>query len=120
MEEIVISWSGGKDSAMALAEIRTNPQYRRNQVKGLLTTMTEGYDRVSGHGVRRTLLDRQAASIGLGLQTVYIPQRSTMAEYETRMESAMLEYKSEGIDLVAFGDVFLKGVKKRRLRSLNK
>jgi uncharacterized protein (TIGR00290 family) len=119
-EEVVISWSGGKDSAMALAEIRTNRRFRDNRITGLLTTMTEGYDRVSGHGVRRELLDRQAASIGLDLQTVYIPARSTMDEYEARMEAAMIGYKERGIDLVAFGDIFLKDVKKRRLESLTK
>ena len=54
IESILLSWSGGKDSCMALAEISEN---RAQPVAGLLSTVTEGFERVSMHGVRVTLLE---------------------------------------------------------------
>jgi uncharacterized protein (TIGR00290 family) len=79
---------------------------------GLLTTMTSGYDRVSGHGLRRDVLERQAGAIGLDLHTAYISTESTMGEYESVMEDTYAGLKARGTDSVAFGDVFLKGPKK--------
>ena len=69
-EEVLFCWSGGKDSAMALHALQSAPEYR---VTALLTTVTEEYDRISMHGARRVLLERQAASIGLPLHAVLIP-----------------------------------------------
>jgi uncharacterized protein (TIGR00290 family) len=116
--DVVLSWSGGKDSAMALHEIRTNPRYARYRVRGLLTTFTEGYDRVSGHGVRRELIERQAAALKLDLYPMYIPQSSTMRQYETRLHEAFRVHRKLDTTIAAFGDIFLKDVKKRRIDSL--
>ena len=69
-EDVLFCWSGGKDSAMALHALQSAREYR---VTSLLTTITEEYDRISMHGVRRVLLERQAESIGLPLHTVLIP-----------------------------------------------
>lgn len=95
-KEITLYWSGGKDCAMALHELRTNPRYAGYRVTSLLTTMTEGYDRISGHGVRRALLEHQADCLGLDLHVAYIPQRSTMSEYEEAMEKALCELMRRG------------------------
>jgi diphthamide synthase (EF-2-diphthine--ammonia ligase) len=64
---VVLSWSGGKDSALAYAVLTEDPQ---TEVVGLLTSVTRGYDRVSIHGVRRTLLEAQAAALGLPLTEI--------------------------------------------------
>ena len=90
-ERILFCWSGGKDSAMALHALL---QEKDVHVAGLLTTVTEGFERVSMHGVRRELLYRQAESIGLPLQEVYIPPQCVNPIYEARMEAAMRLKKS--------------------------
>ena len=64
---VVMSWSGGKDSAAALYELRKSGQY---EVVALLTSVSEEYRRVSHHGVREALLDRQAEAIGIPLEKV--------------------------------------------------
>ncbi len=116
-EKILLSWSGGKDSAMTLYEIQ---QDRRYEIVALLTTVTEGYDRISMHGVRRALLERQAESLGVGLETVYIPPRSTNEIYESRMAEALGKYQREGIQAVAFGDLFLEDIRRYREENLAK
>jgi len=75
-EPVLFCWSGGKDSALALHALRQNPQF---QPTGLLTTVTQGFDRVSMHGVRRELLHRQAVSIGLPVEEVLIPANCSNA-----------------------------------------
>ena len=70
MQKLVLSWSGGKDSAMSLYELRRSKQY---EVVGLLTTVTRDYDRISMHGVRRILLEQQAESVGVPLRKILIP-----------------------------------------------
>jgi diphthamide synthase (EF-2-diphthine--ammonia ligase) len=69
MESVLVSWSGGKDSTIALHEILNQPNYH---IVALLTTLTEDYDRISMHGVRRTLLERQVAALGFPLEKVFI------------------------------------------------
>ena len=78
-EPLLLSWSGGKDSAFALARLRDNPAVH---VVGLLTTVTSGYDRISIHGVRRALLERQAKCVGLPLHEVVIEPGCTKDSYE--------------------------------------
>lgn len=116
-KQVVLYWSGGKDSAMALHEISTNERYEGYRVTSLLTTLTEGYDRISGHGVRRPLLERQAACLGLDLYKTYISKSSTMSEYESVIEQALLTQKREGITVAASGDIF---VEKRRMAIFKK
>src|ERR1700686_4898693 len=81
-EDVLFCWSGGKDSAMALHALRAARDCR---VTALLTTITEEYDRISMHGVRRALLERQTDSIGLPLHSVLIPPHCINATYEERM-----------------------------------
>jgi uncharacterized protein (TIGR00290 family) len=76
--------------------------------------MTEGYDRVSMHGVRRELVLAQASAAGLPLRIVWIPQQSDNATYEARMGEALAEFRAAGIGAIAFGDLFLEDLRKYR------
>jgi uncharacterized protein (TIGR00290 family) len=115
MENILVSWSGGKDSALALQELGNDSQYH---IAALLTTVTEGYDRISMHGVRRVLLERQAATLGLPLEIVWIPKNASNEVYEARMGQALEKYKRAGVNSVAFGDIFLEDLRQYRLEKL--
>ena len=112
---VVISWSGGKDSCVALYEIRREQKYR---VAGLLTTVTRDYDRISMHGVRRLLLERQAASLGIPLHQVFISQGATNQEYEMKTGEALARYRARGIDSIVFGDLFLEDIRTYREKFL--
>jgi uncharacterized protein (TIGR00290 family) len=116
-EDVLLCWSGGKDSAMALHSLRLAHGHR---VTALLTTVTEEYDRISMHGVRRVLLERQAASIGLPLHAVLIPPRCVNAIYEIRMQEALSEHLARGVQRVAFGDIFLEDLRVYRENNLAK
>lgn len=109
MNPVLMSWSGGKDSCLALYEIQRANDYR---VAALLTTVTRDYDRISMHGVRRALLERQAASLGLPLHEVFIAKDATNQEYESSMLEAFFVH--QGIDSVVFGDLFLEEIKAYR------
>src|SRR5207302_11132824 len=110
-QRILQSWSGGKDSCMTLAELQVSGVY---QIAALLSTVTEGYERVSMHGVRRALLEQQAAALGLPLRVVYIPQDATNDVYQSRMEAAFSAYRREGLTTIAFGDLFLADIRQYR------
>jgi len=111
----IVSWSGGKDSCLALDELRQNENLR---VEGLLTTVTRDFDRISMHGVRRSLLERQADSLGLPLHQVFISKGASNAEYEAKMAEAFLLFRARGIETIAFGDLFLEDIKAYRDRFL--
>jgi len=115
MENILFSWSGGKDSAFALHEIQKDPNYR---IAALLTTVTEDYNRISMHGVRRVLLEAQAASLGLPLEVVLIPKNASNEAYEASMGQTLAKYKAEGVTSVTFGDIFLEDLKAYREEKL--
>jgi len=114
-EPILFCWSGGKDSAMALHTILQRDDI---QVTALLTTVTEGYERISMHGVRRELLERQAQSIGLPLHEVRIPPQCVNPIYEARMEEALRVHYNRGVRKVAFGDIFLEDLRVYREKNL--
>jgi len=114
---VLFCWSGGKDSCMALHRLRRDPL---REVVALLTTVTEGFDRISMHGVRRELLERQAASLGLPLEIVTIPPQCAGPDYESRMEAMLLTWKNRGITKVAFGDIFLEDLREYREKNLAK
>ena len=92
-EDVLFCWSGGKDSAMALHALRAAGECR---ITALLTTITEEYDRISMHGVRRALLERQAESLGLPLHAVLIPPQCINATYEERMKEALAHASRAG------------------------
>jgi len=112
---VAFCWSGGKDSALALFELRQSAEY---EVVALLTTLTSGFARISMHGVRRELLDRQAEAIGLPLDEVWISQGASNAEYETQMGEQLEKYRSRDIRCIAFGDIFLEDLRTYREQNL--
>lgn len=112
-----LSWSGGKDSSLALHALQQSEEF---EVTGLLTTVTAVYERISMHGVRRELLDQQVEAIALPLIEVLIPQKSSNEVYAEAMRKAMLDAKSQGIQHIAFGDLFLEDVRDYRIENLNK
>ena len=114
-QPILFCWSGGKDSAMALHSLLQRPGVR---IVSLLTTVTETYNRISMHGVRRELLLRQAESIGLPLHEVRIPPQCVNAVYEARMEEALRVHYDAGVRIVAFGDIFLEDLRAYREKNL--
>ncbi len=116
-EKILFTWSGGKDSAMALHEIRKDAAY---EISSLLTTVTEDYDRVSMHGVRRALLEEQAASLGLPLEKVFIPKSASDGEYQARMKDMLERYRAAGVSAAAFGDIFLEDLRRYREDNLSR
>jgi len=110
-EKVLFTWSGGKDSAMALYELKKSNGY---EIIGLLTTITEDYDRISMHGVRRTLLEKQADFLCIPLEKVFISKQSSNEEYESRMRAVLEKYKEAGVTSVAFGDIFLEDLRRYR------
>jgi uncharacterized protein (TIGR00290 family) len=116
-EKVLLAWSGGKDSALALYEILQNENY---EVAALLTTVTSDYDRISMHGVRRTLLEMQAESLGLPLEEVFITSKTSNEHYEDAMREVLIKYKKAGVSGVVFGDIFLEDLKKYREGNLAK
>jgi len=114
-EPILFCWSGGKDSAMALHSLLQRSDIH---IVALLTTVTEGYERISMHGVRRELLDRQVQSIGLPLHEVRIPPQCVNPIYEARMEDALRVHLEKGVQTVAFGDIFLADLRAYREKNL--
>jgi uncharacterized protein (TIGR00290 family) len=107
-QDVVLYWSGGKDCAMVLHDLHSGHGEGGLRVSSLLTTFTAGYDRVSGHGIRRELIERQADAIGIPLHKTYIPQSATMDQYESVMESALLVHRQAGTLIAASGDVFVE------------
>lgn len=113
----LLSWSGGKDSCLALHEILRGGEIA---VEALLTTITRDYDRISMHGVRRALLKSQAASLGIPLREVLIPKNASNADYEAIVGEVLVESRSRGTDAVVFGDLFLAEVRAWRERLLGR
>lgn len=111
IEKILFSWSGGKDSALALYELIRSGLV---QIDGLLTTVSEAYDRICIHGVRKSLLEAQVAAMGLKLHEIRLPEAPTNAVYEKKLEEALLQYRAQGINRVGFGDIFLEDLKRYR------
>jgi uncharacterized protein (TIGR00290 family) len=114
---VFLSWSGGKDSALALEALRQGTEF---EVVGLLTSVTRGYDRISVHGVRRSLLQAQAESVGLPLREILLDQNCTNDAYEAAFHGALERTRKEFPEVrhIAFGDLFLEDVRAYRERLL--
>jgi uncharacterized protein (TIGR00290 family) len=110
-EPAIIAWSGGKDSMLALHAIQEAGEY---EIVSLLTTLNRDYDRITMHGVRRSLLEQQADSLGFPLRIVEVSAQCSNAEYQERMSSALLAYRARGIRTVVHGDIFLEDVRRYR------
>ncbi|MBN2322390.1 MAG: diphthine--ammonia ligase, partial [Spirochaetes bacterium] len=113
----VFTWSGGKDSALALHKVLAG---KETEVCALLTTVTEDYGRVSMHGVRETLLRRQAAVVGIPLRTVRITKDASNGQYEEKMRRVLADFKESGIHHVIYGDICLDGIREYREKNLEK
>ncbi len=111
VERVLLSWSGGKDSCLALTELLADGGWT---VAALLTTVTEGFERVSMHGVRVDLVRRQAEALNLALDIVTIPQEASNAAYEAAMTRALTRHRTNGVAAVAFGDLFLEDIRRYR------
>jgi len=116
-EKVVFCWSGGKDSALALFKLMQEGRY---EAVSLLTTCNEHFQRVSMHGVRLELLDRQAQAVGLPLQKMFVSQRSSNEEYLQNLTRHLLAYKAQGVSSFVFGDIFLEDLKRWREENLAK
>jgi uncharacterized protein (TIGR00290 family) len=110
-----MSWSSGKDSALALHHVLRGGEVA---VTGLLTTVNAEFDRVAMHGVRRALLEEQAAALGLPLHVVELPWPCGNEIYEQLMSAAVASAVSAGVEVMAFGDLFLEDVRAYRERML--
>jgi len=116
---ILFSWSGGKDSALALHALLQQPD--EWEVVALLTSVSDEYQRVSHHGVREELLERQAASLGLPLDKLRLPFKAgpcTNAEYEALVGAKLAEYVTRGVRHVGHGDIFLADLRAYREKNL--
>ena len=115
MKNVLLSWSSGKDSAWALHLLLQQPDLR---VVALLTTFNRVADRVAMHAVRRSLVEAQAARTGLPLWAVELPWPCANTEYEELLGGACRRARAEGIDAVAFGDLFLRDIRSYRERQM--
>jgi uncharacterized protein (TIGR00290 family) len=116
-EKVIVAWSGGKDSALALYEVLNSGSY---EVLELLTTVTKDYDRISIHGVRRVLLEQQAKALSVPLEEMFITKGASDAEYEGELLKTLKRHRNSGVFSVVFGDIFLEDVRKYRERILAK
>jgi len=116
MPKAILSWSSGKDSAMALHRVLKSKEF---EVVCLLTTVTKEFHRVSMHGVREQLLDVQAVSMGYPVEKVLIPYPCPNEVYEEKMANVLSVWKSRGVRHVIFGDLFLGDIRKYREEKLS-
>lgn len=116
MKKAIFNWSGGKDSALALYHTLNQKEF---EVQGLLTSINTGFQRVSMHGVRLELLQKQIENIGLPLHCLELPEALSMKEYDQKMHEQMKLLKKEGIEYSIFGDIFLEDLRKYREEKLN-
>jgi uncharacterized protein (TIGR00290 family) len=110
-KRVLLSWSGGKDSAWALYLLQQNPDV---EIAGLLTTVNTHFNRVAMHGFREELLRKQAEAAGLPLWSVPLPWPCSNEQYEAAMAAACTRARAEHIDAIAFGDLFLEDIRAYR------
>jgi uncharacterized protein (TIGR00290 family) len=114
LKRVLLSWSSGKDSAWALHTLRSQGV----EIAGLLTTFNSAADRVAMHAVRRELVEAQAEAAGLPLCAVQLPWPCSNQDYECLMAEACRQAVADGIDTIAFGDLFLRDIREYRERTL--
>jgi uncharacterized protein (TIGR00290 family) len=115
LKRVALSWSSGKDSAWSLHLLRQDPNV---EIVALVTTLNQESDRVAMHAVRRELLEMQAQSVGVPLWTVPLPWPCSNEEYETRMGRLCTRAIEEGVEAMAFGDLFLTDIRAYREKQL--
>src|SRR5215471_18628254 len=115
MKKILLSWSSGKDSAWTLHVLR---QQRLYDIAGLVTTINSAFDRVAMHSSRRSLVEKQADAAGLPLIRVPLPWPCSNADYECAMKTVCDQAIAQGVEAIAFGDLFLEDIRAYRERQL--
>ena len=115
MKKLLLSWSSGKDSAWALHLLRRQREF---EVVGLLTTLNAAFDRVAMHSTRRALLEAQAAAAGLPLTIIPLPWPCSNDHYEAAMSAACAQAVAQGVQAIAFGDLFLEDIRQYRIDRL--
>ena len=111
MKKAYFNWSSGKDSALALYKVLQEKEFA---VSRFITTVNKDFKRISMHGLREELLDKQVKSIGIPLQKIYFPADLNMEDYNATMKKELTILKSKGYDYTIFGDIFLEDLKQYR------
>lgn len=114
-QKVTFSWSGGKDSALALHKLQHSEEY---EVVSLHTSFDKELRRVGMHGIPEALIDQQAASIGLPLEKIYLEKGTSHEAYEKMMKAFCLTQKEKGIEAFGYGDIFLEDLKEYREKQL--
>ena len=116
MAKAIFNWSGGKDSALALYKIQIE---KKIEVSSLLTTLNKKNKRVSGHGIRESLLDLQSKNMSIPINKIFLPDDVSNEAYEKMMKEYWEKKKNEGINYCISGDIFLEDVKEYREKQLS-
>ena len=116
-EKVIVAWSGGKDSALALYEVLNSDSY---EVLELLATFTKDYDRISTHYVRRVLLEQQTKALRIPLEEMFVTKGASDEEYEKELLKTLKRKLDSGVSSVVFGDIFLEDVRTYREQILAK
>ena len=114
-QKALMNWSGGKDSALALYHVLQNKAY---EVRCLLTSINDSFQRISMHGVREALLDQQAQKLSIELIKLRLPETSSPEEYDLRMAQTLQPLAANGITQSVFGDIFLEDLRLYRENQL--
>jgi len=109
------NWSTGKDASLALYKLQQHPEF---DVDLLVTSINAHHDRVSMHGLRRSLMEQQTTAIGLPLQTIELPESPTMEVYNNIMSDTINTLKQQGYTQAGFGDIFLEDLRTYREQQL--
>ena len=115
-EKVLLSWSGGKDSALALHALQQSGDY---EIAALLTTLTRDHNKVCMHDVPGILLEQQAGALGLALEKIFISENASNKKYESIMRKVLVKYRKAGVTSVVFGDVFLEELREYREEKLS-
>lgn len=115
MKKAFFNWSSGKDSAFALYKILQNKEY---EVTKLLTNVNKDYSRISMHGLREELLDKQIEALKIPSEKLYFPAQVTMEMYNEKMKEKLSAFKEQNLDYAIFGDIFLEDLKRYRDQKL--
>ena len=117
LKKTYLNWSSGKDASMALYQLQQENDF---SVDLLLTSVNGHHNRVSMHGLRREVLERQVKALGIEMETIELPEEPTMDEYSQIMENKVQDLKNRSFEYSAFGDIFLEDLKKYREDQLDK
>ncbi|MEN7547089.1 diphthine--ammonia ligase [Rapidithrix thailandica] len=110
-KKAIFNWSGGKDSALALYRLLQNSEYQEIR---LLTSINQQYQRITMHGVREELLEKQAQKLQLPLHKLYLPNKPGMEPYNQLMQETLQKFTDEGFSEAIFGDIFLEDLRMYR------